>query len=517
MAPGGITVLPAGVIIGNGMITTPDLVNHGVVSPAGEERGATHGILTLNGNYTQGPTGHLDIAAAGPQCPQSDRLVVTGTAVLNGGTLLLSGLNGFTAQPNTHYTILTAVGGLTGNFSQVVDTLNTSGLTRANITTPNGIVITYLAPGFGALNLRSTLPIDLNNPCAVDPILINTLDPNANQLAAPFDVWISGFAQTTRFTLQDHFDDLMAAPTRSPPIAPPSGKQTVGKGVISGKEALPPPAPAPEKPRFSLWGSGFGSWQDLSSEGMAHGFHYVNAGFLAGGDFHFLENYVVGLFGVYAHAGDSLLDGNTGWGDLYAGFYKRGAYILGAVYGGGGSFDTSRSTIVGGRAKGTADTQQWASFVTVGYDFRPLGKLVVGPVFSASYAYAKMDSFTEHSSCAPLRVFGSSQEDWRTDLGFRCLYGPVQIGKVGVRPFVRAAWSHSYKQNLKTPVALLDFQDAATVVVSGPRPGHDFATINAGASIQWTPTISTYLSYDGQVGRDNAQSNGISGGFNVSF
>jgi len=517
MVPGGTTVAPGATVTGNGMITTPSFMNHGIVSPGGEERAATIGTLTINGNYNQGPTGVLSISANGPQCPQSDRLVVTGTAVLNGGSLLLSGKNGFTAQPNTHYTILIAGGGLTGNFSQVVDVLNTPGLTRANITAANGVVITYLAPGFGSLNLHSTLSIDPNNPCAVDPILINVLDPNANELAAPFDVWINGLAQTTRFTLQDHFDDLMAAPTPPVPTPPPSGKQVVGKGVVSGKEELPPPAPAPEKPRFNLWGSGFGDWHHLSSDGPAHGFHYVNAGFLAGGDFHFLENYVVGLFGAYSHSGDSLLDGNTGWGGIYLGFYKRGAYILGGAYGGGGSFDTSRSTLVGGRATGTADTQQWASFVTVGYDFCPLGKLVIGPVFSGSYAYANMNGFNENSSFAPLRVSQSSQEDWRTDLGFRAWYGPVQLGKVGIRPFVRATWTHSYKQIMKVPVALLNFQDAATVTVSGPQLGNDFATINAGASIQWTPTISTYLSYDGQVGRDNAQSNGISGGFNISF
>jgi len=43
-------------------------------------------------------------------------------------------------------------------------------------------------------------------------------------------------------------------------------------------------------------------------------------------------------------------------------------------------------------------------------------------------------------------------------------------------------------------------------MITGPHLVNDFATINAG---QWTPTIFTYLSYDGQVGRGNVQSNGI--------
>jgi outer membrane autotransporter protein len=43
------------------------------------------------------------------------------------------------------------------------------------------------------------------------------------------------------------------------------------------------------------------------------------------------------------------------------------------------------------------------------------------------------------------------------------------------------------------------------------------AIVNAGVSVQWTPCISTYVSYDGQLGRDRYDSNGVSGGFRISF
>jgi len=99
----------------------------------------------------------------------------------------------------------------------------------------------------------------------------------------------------------------------------------------------------------------------------------------------------------------------------------------------------SSALFTGGRASGSADMQTWASFVTVGYDFCPLGRLVIGPVFSASYSYANMVGFTEHASFASLRVSGSSQEDWRTDLGFRAYYGPVQNRK-GRNTTFREGW-----------------------------------------------------------------------------
>ena len=41
--------------------------------------------------------------------------------------------------------------------------------------------------------------------------------------------------------------------------------------------------------------------------------------------------------------------------------------------------------------------------------------------------------------------------------------------------------------------------------------------MNAGVAVAWTPTISTYVSYDGQLGRGNFDSNGVSGGIKISF
>ena len=43
-------------------------------------------------------------------------------------------------------------------------------------------------------------------------------------------------------------------------------------------------------------------------------------------------------------------------------------------------------------------------------------------------------------------VQDDSEESWQTDLGFRAWYN-FQMGSVGVRPFVRAAWEHEYKES----------------------------------------------------------------------
>jgi len=56
---------------------------------------------------------------------------------------------------------------------------------------------------------------------------------------------------------------------------------------------------------------------------------------------------------------------------------------------------------------------------------------------------------------------------------------------------------------------------AATFFV--PSEGHDSAVVSAGVSVRFTPMISTYLYYDGQLGRGNYESNAVTGGVRINF
>ena len=51
----------------------------------------------------------------------------------------------------------------------------------------------------------------------------------------------------------------------------------------------------------------------------------------------------------------------------------------------------------------------------------------------------------------------------------------------------------------------------------GPVEGQDSAVISIGLSVQWTPMISTYASYDGQLGRGRYSSNAVTGGVRISW
>ena len=76
------------------------------------------------------------------------RTLVKGSAKLN-GTLDITSLNNFHPSSGNSYELLSATGGVSGEFSTISDTANTAGLSRLDFYGPNGVLVTYLPPGLG--------------------------------------------------------------------------------------------------------------------------------------------------------------------------------------------------------------------------------------------------------------------------------------------------------------------------------------------------------------------------------
>lgn len=188
---------------------------------------------------------------------------------------------------------------------------------------------------------------------------------------------------------------------------------------------------------------------------------------------------------------------------------------MASAFGGGNNVSNSRATVAGDSANSSAGSEELSTFISAGYDFH-WGHLTIGPTAALQYSWVNLNGFTETGSVTDLNVSGDSQESLRTDLGFRAWY-TFQVGQIAIRPFLRAAWDHEYKESALPVTASLVNIPGTPVTVFGPSLGHDSAIVNAGVSVAWTPTISTYVSYDGQLGRGNFDSNGVSGGIRISF
>lgn len=107
-------VLAGGTLMGNGMIGGNVNNSAGTVAP-----GASPGILTINGNYTQGSSGTLAVDVGGTIAgTQYDQLVVNGNASL-GGNLNTTLFGTYVPLPGDSYTFINATGTISGSFANL--------------------------------------------------------------------------------------------------------------------------------------------------------------------------------------------------------------------------------------------------------------------------------------------------------------------------------------------------------------------------------------------------------------
>ena len=115
-----------------------------------------------------------------------------------------------------------------------------------------------------------------------------------------------------------------------------------------------------------------------------------------------------------------------------------------------------------------------------------------------------------------MQIQSDSVDSLRSDVGFRIFY-QWQMGKILVEPSLKAAWEHEYKYSALPITAGFAGISGPSTTFFGPSEGHDSAVVSAGVSVQVTPAITTYVNYDGQLGRGNYDSNAVTGSVRISF
>jgi outer membrane autotransporter protein len=296
-----------------------------------------------------------------------------------------------------------------------------------------------------------------------------------------------------------------------------------------GKSSKNPPVlPPVREKRWDFWATSFGDFVHVDSDFNAHGYKFTTGGIDLGIDYRLTDHLAFGLMGNYAHTWSDLrpgsIDVDSARGGLYATYFNNcfsggredvgTFYINGGIYGGYNSYDSSRRGLQG-NANGKSDGAEFSTFVSGGYDFH-FGHLTVGPIASLQYTNVYVDGFRETGSLAPLSIHSDSEESLRSDVGFRASY-QWQVGTVHVEPFLKATWEHEFKYStLPITAGFADISGPSATFV-GPAEGHDSAVVDAGISVSWTKSISTYVSYNGLLGRDRYDSNGVSGGIRICF
>jgi fibronectin-binding autotransporter adhesin len=548
---GGTIVDSGNLIVDNAQaLGTGDLIVNGGVLSADPQ------TINVLRNYTQNAGGTLQLNIAGRAAGQFDVLNVSGNAALD-GTLRLVNL-GYQPQSGDKLRLVTTGGAVSGRFAQFQNPFtlaagfNTIDLVyaRQSVTlefltlntpvvpvppSPPVVVMTTDFSSFAftpnqlaAASLLDAVQLD---PRAVKLISFLNTEPFANLpndfqkispdgLTAFYEISFSN-ANIQKLTLEGRLDDLHNGSNGFSSNMKVNGA-TLNDQATDGKASKAVIEPimqhTPEN-RWGVWVTGFGDFVNVDGDGNAQGYNFTTGGFSVGLDYRIIDQLAIGVFGDYSHTWTSLnpsghIDVDSGRGGLYATWFSHGIYLNAAIYGGHNSYDSGRAGL-GGLANGSTDGAEWSTFITGGYDFR-FGPLTVGPIASLQYTDVGIDSFSEKGSLAPLDIHSGSAESLRSDVGFRAFY-QWQIGKVVIEPSLKAAWEHEYKYSALPVTAGFAGIPGPSATFFGPSEGHDSAVVSAGVSVQLTPAISTYINYDGQVGRGNYDSNAVTGGVRISF
>ena len=183
--------------------------------------------------------------------------------------------------------------------------------------------------------------------------------------------------------------------------------------------------------------------------------------------------------------------------------------------GGGLNGYSTRRSALRGTARGSENGGELNALIATGYDWKA-GALTLGPTASFQYTYTSLGSFTETGSLAPLHYGSQHGESLRTALGAKASYD-WKIGGVLIRPEVRAAWQHEYGEDGFAITSGFANGAGGAFTTHGPETGRDSLLLGAGFAVQWNDRTTTYVYYDGEIGRSNFDSHNISGGARLSF
>jgi hypothetical protein len=170
---GTLVIEPTGIFTGGGNLGV-SLENHGTVRP-----GFSPGTLDIAGDYSQGPDATLEIDLMGTTLGAWDLLSASGAVSLD-GTLSVVLLGGFTPSLGDSFTIVRAVGGLSGTFADA----DFPALPAGQVWT-----LEY-RPNFVVISTREALPGDIDLDGDVDRVDASLFAPQLGTAAS--STWSTG-------------------------------------------------------------------------------------------------------------------------------------------------------------------------------------------------------------------------------------------------------------------------------------------------------------------------------------
>jgi uncharacterized protein with beta-barrel porin domain len=280
--------------------------------------------------------------------------------------------------------------------------------------------------------------------------------------------------------------------------------------------------------RFSLWGASFGSTGRTDGDravGSAN--RTLSDGHLAvGADIRLGSNTVVG---AAVSGGQSRASLAGGLGKAQADVFQAGLYgrtILGPVHLGAAlgyarlDTDTNRAIPALARTGVAASyvTQAWSGRIEASLPMASWSGLTFSPLAAFQAVRANSPSAIEHdgagATAAMLTLARRSDLTSRSKLGLR-IDADVWGGASPVTGFIRAAWGGFYQRDADL-TASLNGLPGASFTAGGAKPGRNAALLVAGADIRVSQSVSLSMRVDSELSA-NTRRVGATAQLRVSF
>ncbi len=425
-----INIAAAGTMAGNGVFQgiaggTTQVTNGGTVIAGSLAAGSSPGNMLIQGSYIQTSAGTLVINLANPS--SFSQLNVTGTAQL-AGNLEVAFSPGASVTPGSSYKIVTANGGVTGQFADIIP-MNGAFLLEYF---PTYVLLTSIM-GNAYVNYAEPLFSSINH--------INIrLDRQMAQLRERFSRYRVKFESMTAAT-----EELLVenSPELNPQVE--EKQEQLKERIVECDRS---------------WNFYFGPTGDIGrvlAKKQAQGFHYDTVGAQAGFDYAF-SDLGVGFLFDYDHIHGRVdqqwgkFHINQTHGSVYATYIRKPEPQLSFnwILGGGYEWYTICRNVASSVAKGTPQGVEFDALVGMEYTFEKKGMcgmpehLQVVPLINLQYIYLHVNKYLEHGAgMFGLQYDSQNVRSLRSTLGTRINYS-WEWTNVVFKPEVNLGWQWEF-------------------------------------------------------------------------
>ncbi|MPZ30876.1 MAG: autotransporter domain-containing protein [Rhodospirillales bacterium] len=526
----GVTTVEASTLVVNGSLASAVTLNNGgtlggsgtigglVASNSTLAPGNSIGTLNITGNFSQ--VGGAYVVEANAQ-GQADRINATGMASIGGGATVQVIAAPGNYGTSTTYTILNAVGGVSGTYSGV--TSNFAFLTPSLAYDANNVFLTLALQG----NAFSGFGGNTVNQRSVGYALDQTHANASGDFATVIDA-LAGLGTQQAPAVLDAISGQPYADFGSFNVANAAlfmsalGQQmaTARAGGSTGQRqalAMACDVEACDSARpLSAWFSGLGGLGSVQGDGNSSTLTYNVGGAAAGIDYRFDPRFLVGLGVGYAHGTQWVSSFmGQGWSDsvsvaAYGSFTQSGFYADALAGYAWFNNQVQRQIQIPGlqprTASGSTGANQFLAQVETGYRFGIREMASVTPFARFQTSITSQNAFTESgANSLNLNVAQQTTNSVRSVLGAQ-FASTIPIGNERALGLgFRLGWQHEYASTGRPITASFAGAPTASFTVYGATPQRDSAIIGFSATATVAEATQLYLRYDGELasGTDN--------------